>query len=312
MPISTQNLLQSNLYYFHSPSHILPNSLKPPLKFPQKITNSSKLKIESCPSRQLLQMRVYNSNGSLQGQDGFESKFNFDYFLSVAEVVCLIPSAIISIGCIVNWTSTQKLVQLNSNNKILVWQIGLLVFAVFIGGVIRRRQWGRINRGGGVSLNSWQGLGLSKLDLVGRIEKLEEDLRSSTTIIRMLSRQLEKLGIRFRVTRKSLKEPISEAAALALKNSEATQALQMQENILEKELGEMQKVLLAMQEQQHKQLELILAIGKAGKLRESKKESVVEGTTQPLNSVAGSKEGKQMEGQPKTGVRQRIVSSESA
>lgn len=37
------------------------------------------------------------------------------------------------------------------------------------------------------------------------------------------------------------------AAALAQKNSEATHALAVQEDILEKELGEIQKVLLAMQ-----------------------------------------------------------------
>lgn len=36
-------------------------------------------------------------------------------------------------------------------------------------------------------------------------------------------------------------------AALAQKNSEATRALAMHEDILEKELGEIQKVLLAMQ-----------------------------------------------------------------
>lgn len=36
-------------------------------------------------------------------------------------------------------------------------------------------------------------------------------------------------------------------AALAQKNSEATRALAVQEDILEKELGETQKVLLAMQ-----------------------------------------------------------------
>lgn len=36
-------------------------------------------------------------------------------------------------------------------------------------------------------------------------------------------------------------------AALAQKNSEATRALAVQEDILEKELGEIQKVLLAMQ-----------------------------------------------------------------
>lgn len=38
-----------------------------------------------------------------------------------------------------------------------------------------------------------------------------------------------------------------QTAALAQKNSEATRALAMQEDILEKEIGEIQKVLLAMQ-----------------------------------------------------------------
>ncbi|XP_056161069.1 uncharacterized protein LOC130135579 [Syzygium oleosum] len=60
-------------------------------------------------------------------------------------------------------------------------------------------------------------------------------------------------------------------AVLAQKNSEATRALAMPEDILEKELGEMQKVLLEMQDQQQKQLELILAIGKTGKLWESRR-----------------------------------------
>lgn len=36
-------------------------------------------------------------------------------------------------------------------------------------------------------------------------------------------------------------------AALAQKNSEATRALAAQEDVLEKELGEVQKVLMAMQ-----------------------------------------------------------------
>lgn len=38
-----------------------------------------------------------------------------------------------------------------------------------------------------------------------------------------------------------------QTAALAQKNSEATRALALQEDILERELGEIQKVLLAMQ-----------------------------------------------------------------
>ncbi|CAN7005122.1 unnamed protein product [Brassica oleracea var. botrytis] len=106
-------------------------------------------------------------------------------------------------------------------------------------------------------------------NLIRRLEKLEDDLKTSTTVVRVLSRHLEKLGIRFRVTRKALKEPISETAALAQKNSEATRVLAAQQEILEKELGEIQKVLLAMQDQQRKQLELILTIAKNGKMFES-------------------------------------------
>ncbi|XWS41603.1 hypothetical protein CRYUN_Cryun17cG0096100 [Craigia yunnanensis] len=169
----------------------------------------------------------------------------------------------------------------------MVWGVVGLVGAVAIGASIRRRQWRRIyvetvkGRGGGKNLN-----------LVERIEKLEEDLRSSVTIIQVLSRHLEKLGIRFRVTRKALKEPITEAAALAQKNSEATRALAAQEDILEKELGEIQKVLLAMQDQQQKQLELILAIGKLGKLFEDKREPSEEKDTV---EACKSTEAKQME-----------------
>ncbi|CAL1381759.1 unnamed protein product [Linum trigynum] len=56
--------------------------------------------------------------------------------------------------------------------------------------------------------------GRDSVNLLERIEKLEEDLRSTATIVRVLSRQLEKLGIRFRLTRKALKEPIAELATI--------------------------------------------------------------------------------------------------
>lgn len=163
-------------------------------------------------------------------------------------------------------------------NRVFVWQVVALAGGAVIGAWIRRRQWRRIcreeDKAGGRDFN-----------LVERIEKLEEDLRSSTTIIRVLSRQLEKLGIRFRVTRRSLKDPIAETAALAQKNSEATRALAVHEDILENELGEIQKVLLAMQDQQQKQLELILAIGSkrvANQKQESneKRNSAEEGIKQ--------------------------------
>ncbi|PIA52074.1 hypothetical protein AQUCO_01000155v1 [Aquilegia coerulea] len=323
MPISAQYLLSSNPRY-HLYSHsILPHSLKPQslsIKIPQNLSPhflTPRLESNSSITHQWQRFRVYESNTAVQIEEEEQQqggvgvgvgvdvdKFNWDVLLSIAEVICLIPSAILSIGCIVNWTffNTQKSIQLN---RVFGWQLGLLVGAVFIGGLIRRRQWGKIYK---APLKK----GVSKLDLVGRIEKLEEDLRCSTTIIRMLSRQLEKLGIRFRVTRKSLKEPISEAASLAKKTSEDTQNLQMQKDILEKELGEIQKVLLAMQDQQQKQLDLILTIAKAGKLTENKRESVVEGTAQQLNSVAINKKGKPMDNEIKTGGRQKIVNKDNA
>ncbi|XP_028961506.1 uncharacterized protein [Malus domestica] len=140
------------------------------------------------------------------------------------------------------------------------WALAL-VMVVGIGAWIQRLQWRWMCREsvkGGMEVNLFE-----------RIEKLEEDLRSSATIMCVLSRQLEKLGIRFRVTRKALKEPIAEiilqvdylvhhltillflrTTALAQKNYEATRVLAAQEDILEKELGEIQKVLLAMQDEQ--------------------------------------------------------------
>ncbi|CAI9780915.1 unnamed protein product [Fraxinus pennsylvanica] len=201
-----------------------------------------------------------NINGSISGE------YNFDAFLSILEFICLASSAVSSIYIAVS-CGTQKGLVGWMWNKILVWQCVVLVSGVVVGAVIRRQQWRRIC-GVGFSRVSASGI-----NLLERVEKVEEDLRSSTTIIRVLSRQLEKLGIRFRVNRKSIKEPIAESAALAQKNSEAIQALSVHGDILEKELSEIQKVLLAMQEQQQKQLDLILAIGKTGKLWESKRAS---------------------------------------
>ncbi|XAR73418.1 hypothetical protein NMG60_11007382 [Bertholletia excelsa] len=188
-----------------------------------------------------------------------------DFFLSIAEFLCLASSAVICIVYAMNSAIpiTQKPFVSWLGNKVFVWQFILLVGAAASGASIRRRQWRRICTG--VSNQ-----GNSGVNLIDRVEKLEEEIRSLGTVTKVLSRQLEKLGIRFRVTRKSLIEPISETAALAQKNSEATRVLAAQEDILEKELAEIQKVLLAMQEQQQKQLELILAIGKSGKLWNTK------------------------------------------
>ncbi|PNT35281.3 hypothetical protein POPTR_005G073500v4 [Populus trichocarpa] len=211
-------------------------------------------------------LKAYQSDPTIRTQ--VSNQFNLDQFLSIAELLCIISSSIITISYALNCTfsKTGALGVIGSNTG-FAWGMVVMVSGVVIGAWIRRRQWWRICRETGRE---------GSLNLVGRIEKLEQDMRSSATIIRVLSRQLEKLGIRFRVTRKALKEPIVETAALAQKNSEATRALALQENILEKELGETQKILLAMQEQQQKQLELILAIGKSGKSWDNRRERVEE------------------------------------
>ncbi|XP_027366014.1 uncharacterized protein LOC113872569 [Abrus precatorius] len=189
---------------------------------------------------------------------------NFDSLLSLLELLCLLSTAVVS-ATVAVIAASKKEPLATIGNRASPWAVTLLVVGVLIGAWIRRRQWRRV-----CMKTVKDGL---EVNLLERIEKLEEDLRSSATVVRVLSRQLEKLGIRFRVTRKALKDPITETAALAQKNSEAARALAVQSDILEKELGEIQQVLLAMQEQQRKQLDLILAIGKAGKLWESKQET---------------------------------------
>ncbi|KAL4379690.1 hypothetical protein GQ457_02G009190 [Hibiscus cannabinus] len=234
--------------------------------------------------------KAYESDSSIAASPDQNPNFNdfgLDHFLSIAEILCLFSSAVVSI---VYAVSGWKGVVLDGIwRRFMVWGVLGLVGGVAIGAWIRRRQWRRIC----VETSKDGAEGGENLNAVERIEKLEQDLSSSTRIIQALSRQLEKLWIRFRVTRKALKQPIAETAALAQKNSEATRALAAQENILENELGEIQKVLLAMQEQQHKQFELILAIGKSGKLFEDKKEPGKEKATVVTRN--STKEAKQME-----------------
>ncbi|XP_078429683.1 uncharacterized protein LOC144701792 [Wolffia australiana] len=205
---------------------------------------------------------------------------SFDDGLVFVETLCIVPSVLLAIGGVLNlvFNGRIKIFQSGLGNAMIVSQFVLLVGAVVAGRMIRRRQWQRFCRENGASFN-----------LIDRIEKVEEDLRRSTGIIHALTRQLEKLGIRFRVTRRTLKDPISETAALAQKNSEATRALAMREDILEKELGEIQKVLLAMQEQQRKQLELILAVSKAGKLIDGGKEETSAEAPSPGQSPSRRK-----------------------
>ncbi|KAG6397502.1 hypothetical protein SASPL_143670 [Salvia splendens] len=177
-----------------------------------------------------------------------------DALLSLVEFVSLSSSAAVCV-----YAAVRCGLQLGAalGSRVFAWQCVVLVTGLAAGAAIRRRQWSRMC---GVGVSS------APANLLERVEKLEEDSRAAASIVQALARRLEKLGIRFRLNRKALKEPIAETALLVQKNSQATQALAAEGDVLEKELGEIQKVLLSMQEQQRKQLELIIAIGKAGKL----------------------------------------------
>ncbi|CAK8578778.1 unnamed protein product [Lathyrus sativus] len=183
-----------------------------------------------------------------------------DSFLSLLEFLCLLASLIVSANVAVIAVWKKELYEA-IGNRVAPWSMLLLVVGVFTGALIRRRRRRDIMIGG---------VPASEVTLLPRIQKLEGDLARSANVIRVLSRQLEKLGMRFQVTRKNLKEPINETASLAQKNSQAATVLAMQSDVLQKEVEEIQEVLLAMQEQQQKQLDLILAIVKPAKPWESK------------------------------------------
>ncbi|KAL8476212.1 hypothetical protein ACS0TY_028755 [Phlomoides rotata] len=245
-------------HFLKSPKFIIPS--------PNSRTHFTNHRISKSQPRHLVATRISASFEEPYGASRNQSSgTDFDAFLSVLEFISLASSAAVSVYVAVR-CGVQKSGTLGPlGNRILMWQCVVLVGGLAAGALIRRRQWRRICSGGFSRGHSFSGA-----NLLERVEKLEDDLRSATTIIQALSRRLEKLGIRFRLTRKSLKEPIAETAALVQKNSEASQALAAQGDILEKELGEIQKALLSMQEQQRKQLELILAFAKAGKMWETK------------------------------------------
>ncbi|KAL1569653.1 hypothetical protein AAHA92_01107 [Salvia divinorum] len=234
----------------------------PKLTFPR--THFPTQNISTPQSRLFAAARITDSfqepYGPSQHQANANGGSNLDAFLSLVEFVSLSSSAAVCVYAAVR-CGLQMGAGLGS--RVLVWQCVVLVSGLAAGAAIRRRQWRRIC---GVVVSRGPASCSPEANLLERVEKLEEDLRGAATIVQALSRRLEKLGIRFRLNRKALKEPIAETALLVQKNSQATQALAAEGEVLEKELGEIQTVLLSMQEQQQKQLELILAIGKVGKL----------------------------------------------
>ncbi|KAG6556810.1 hypothetical protein Mapa_001757 [Marchantia paleacea] len=142
------------------------------------------------------------------------------------------------------------------------WQVPALWAALVINALLRSMQMrSSLDR----TQIKWEEKSIKDFTVDQRIGKLEDDVHSVAAIARMLSRHLEKLGVRFRVTRRTLRDPIQETAMLALKTSEVVSALATREDMLEaelretrKELRETQEILVSMQASQEKQLELLV------------------------------------------------------
>ncbi|KAH8970040.1 hypothetical protein BDL97_02G065900, partial [Sphagnum fallax] len=98
------------------------------------------------------------------------------------------------------------------------------------------RQWQvPSKRGTRVASDSNQGL-TDFTSMIKKVQQLQEDVQNTVTTSRVLSRHLEKLGVRFSVTRQSLRDPIQEMAVVTQKTSEVVSALAQHQDVLEIEL----------------------------------------------------------------------------
>lgn len=196
-----------------------------------------------------------------------ERTLDVDRVLLVGEGVCVVASSAACLASMMNRSSQESRLVASSTPEATVhprfhnyptWQTLPLLAAILINAILRARQW----QGTGQARNITDKFSGVEFTLEERVRKLEEEVSSAVTIIRVLSRQLEKLGVRFRVTRQTLRDPIQETALLADKTSQAVNILAAREDVLEKGLEEIQQVLVGMQGNQVKQLELISALGK--------------------------------------------------
>lgn len=214
MSVASQQFLTHSVptsrfkFYFKTSNHIYCHQ---PVNSRHVIRTSSGSFFAIPPDSKSRYLQPVNSHGSSSLAPETDDGFDFDSILSIAELVCLFSSTVVGIGFVIKNSvlgSKSTLLGLIGSRVLALGVVGLLC-GVWIGAVVRRRQWRWI------CTETVRGKANGSVNLVGRIEKVEEDLRSSATIIRVLSRQLEKLGIRFRVTRKALKEPISQVLSIS-------------------------------------------------------------------------------------------------
>eukprot|EP00897_Mesotaenium_endlicherianum_P008928 jgi/Mesen1/8063/ME000432S07354 len=133
-----------------------------------------------------------------------------------------------------------------SQLQLSTWQIVPLCAALLIDAVLR--------------IMSWRGGGLAGRERVvesrgerappagqQRMAEMEEHVGTTVRLLRAMSRQMEKLGVRFRVARRTLRDSLKETAGLAGQTAGIVEILAARSERLEKELAGTQQVLLATQ-----------------------------------------------------------------
>ncbi|KAL3687306.1 hypothetical protein R1sor_013615 [Riccia sorocarpa] len=224
----------------------------------------------NCQQRQDSQgvVETKNESGILQsrkdkGGDGTK-------FLSVTEGVCILAAGASYAASVIQKSKQTASVAaepavphiLYKFRDLSAWQVPALWGALVINAILRAISTrSSVNR----TERKWAEKSIKDFTVDQRIGKLEDDMQSLAGISQALSRHLEKLGVRFRLTRRTLQDPIRETATLALKTSEVVSALASREDRLEaelletrRELQETQKLLVSLQESQQKQLALLV------------------------------------------------------
>ncbi|KAG8047810.1 hypothetical protein GUJ93_ZPchr0008g13071 [Zizania palustris] len=163
----------------------------------------------ACSPRSPLPLRASASGGPVRGGAAASPTTSvLDALFSAAELLCFAPPAICSVVCATRLVFPSAGASLAparplAGGRLFVVQYVLLVGAVAIGSLIRRRQWGQLCRVA-------SGAAAGGVDFAGRMGKVEGSVRSMVAAVGVLSRTVEKLSVRFRVLRRTLRDPISE------------------------------------------------------------------------------------------------------
>ncbi|EFJ21898.1 hypothetical protein SELMODRAFT_417213 [Selaginella moellendorffii] len=233
---------------------------KSQLRFPRFLSNAEILTClcTACNAIKFLTVVRCSSSPSAKHEGEETRGINYRQILATGEGICLSAAVVSQAGCLIRPSSTQEqCLEVSPGHApprqlkyaaLSTWQLVPLWLALLINIILRSVQPQPRER---ILKES------SNLALAQRVASLEHDFLGSVTLIRALTRQLEKLGVRVQVTKRTLQDPIHQTAKLAADMASAVKALSHRETLLEEELKETRSALMAIQDQQAKQLELI-------------------------------------------------------